>query len=106
MKLNFDTTEVGRSSLKMEFANDWLLLKFRVTADMDSIVMTVVDVESHGSDIATDNYTHKNLNELDFKSEKKFNEGITSILEELLNVNKDTVQLNEFKLTGLGIDLD
>lgn len=107
LMLNFGTGEIGRSSMIVNFANDWLNITFYITADRGTTTMFVSDIEREADLVSVDNAEISELDDLDFNTLDGFNKGIKEILIKVIedDLYEDKESLGGFSLIGLKLDI-
>jgi len=111
MKLSFGTEQIGRSSVVLQFTNEWLTMHIYIAADRGTTYIDCYDCE-HAKFFATiDDEADERINKIDYESIEEFNNCVKPILYKFF---KNTFRNNEyhkgelsgFSLTGLRLDLD
>lgn len=111
MKLSFGTEEIGRSSVELQFNNEWLTLHISITADRDSTYINCYDCEQSKFLGIIDEEVVSSINEIDYNSVEGFNATITPILYQFFSKcfsDEEYLEgiLSEFSFTGIRLDLD
>lgn len=112
MKLSFGTEEIGKSSVELQFSNEWLTLHISITADRGSTFINCYDCEQSKFLGIIDEEVVSSINEIDYNSIEGFNTSITPILHQFfgnkyfVNEEYQDGNLSEFSFTGIRLDLD
>lgn len=111
MKLSFGTEEIGRSSVELQFNNEWLTLNIRITADKDSIYIDCKNVEESKFLGTISEEEVDGIYEINYDTIEGFNDSITPILYQFFkkyfkNEQYQDGNLSDFSFTGIRLDLD